>query len=551
MRIPGALLLAVLIAGGCGEDEDALDEASQGLTVADLAWPTSPPPGPVITPRSNIVASGAAGAQSEADIAVDPTNVPYYNHLIAASNDESSGHVRVYESWDGATSWKTQSVAPPGGGFGGVTRHPSVAYDAAGDAFVSVLAYDTSGASNRIALTRRLSGQSGFSAYTIANASSADRQRLTVDRSSVSPRAGWIYLAWSDGQAVYVASSHDGGASFSTGTRISDGGHATSPYPMLARDGTLYVAWLDPVRGQLLIDRSPDGGLTWGTDHLVHALGLTGVTASTPAAPVAGARLAPFCDVDRSSGPRRGTIYCAYTDRAGSNGLDVFLRRSIDGGATWSPARRMSDEAAGTWADQLLPRVQVDDTSGKVNVGWYDTRNDPAHRKTDVYFTRASDGVSFVPAARVTGALSDESRSGADAAAYGEALGMEAYLGRVRVLWTDSRSGDEEIDSCIIDFAHFSFFFGGSATRTIPVGGTSTMTVRVDPVGPFAAPVTLSVLHLPTGATASFVPNPVLPGGVSTLMLRAGSALRGTYAISLKGKGGGEEGSRAMTMVVQ
>ena len=38
---------------------------------------------------------------------------------------------------------------------------------------------------------------------------------------------------------------------------------------------------------------------------------------------------------------------------------------------------------------------------------------------------------------------------------------MEAWKGRVRVLWTDDHATDEDIYSCIVDFAHFSFFFGG------------------------------------------------------------------------------------------
>ena len=75
----------------------------------------------------------------------------------------------------------------------------------------------------------------------------------------------------------------------------------------------------------------------------------------------------------------------------------MFLRRSIDGGATWSPARRMSDDPTGTGADQFLPRIQIDDGSGKVSLAWYDTRDDSAHRKTHVYFTRASEASPSCP----------------------------------------------------------------------------------------------------------------------------------------------------------
>ncbi len=551
----------VLVVASCGGEppEDVTAEATpidpgaeSALTrpPPDLGWPTTTPDGPVITPRSNINASAATGAQTDADIAVDPTDTPYFNHLVAAADDAVTHTLNIYESWNGATTWVTHKAPSPTGAFGGATRHGAVAYDLAGDAFVSAIAYDAAGAHGRVAVSRRPVGAGSFSRFAVVNAADVDRQRIAVDRISSSPYQGRVYVAWSDGQAVLVSASGDGGATFGAAVRVSDDGAATSPYPAVAADGALYVAWLDPGRGQLRIDRSTDGGATFGVDHVVHALATTGATIASPAAP-GGVRLAPFCDVDRSTGPRRGTVFCAYTDRAGANGLDVFLRRSVDGGATWSPPRRMSDDPTGSGADQLLPRVQIDDGSGKVSVAWYDTRDDAAHAKTHVYFTRANDGVSFVPSVRVTKAQSNEARAGAAPEGYGEALGMEAWKGRIRVLWTDSRAADEETYSCIIDFAHFSFYFAGSDTLTMPRGGTAQLGIRIDAVGPFVAPVQLSLLGMPPGTSGTLSVNPVSPGGTATLTVSAGSAPAGRYPISLKGKGGGEETSRPITLVVQ
>ena len=53
------------------------------------------------------------------------------------------------------------------GTYSGVTRHPSVAYDAAGNAIVSLIAYDSAGSTSRIAVTRRTVGGSGFSRLTV------------------------------------------------------------------------------------------------------------------------------------------------------------------------------------------------------------------------------------------------------------------------------------------------------------------------------------------------------------------------------------------------
>ncbi len=507
---------------------------------------------PVIVPRTNINASLAPGAQTGADIAVDPTNTPYFNHLLAASDDAATGQVSVYETNDGATNWRTHKLILPLGGFAGATRQPTVAYDSQGNALVSFIVSDAAGTDNRIAVARRLAGAGSFARAQVVTSVAAERQRLAVDRHAQSPYLDTVYLAWTAGAGVFVAVSTDGGASFGQGVQVNDDGTAaTSPYLTTARDGAVYLAWLDVGRGQLRIDRSSDRGATWGTDHVMHQLTASGTAASTIASPQSGARLGVFCDVDRTTLSRRGWVYCAYHDATAGNGLDVFLRHSGDGGATWSPPQRLNDDAPGVAVDQFLPRVQIDDGNAKVNVAWYDTRDDAAHVRTNVYFTRANDGARFAPAAKVTTALTDESRAGASAAGFGESLGLEAFLGRCRVLWVDSRTGDEDLFSAIIDFAHFNFFIAGSSTLTTTGGGAAQMSITVQSVSGYTAATTLSLLGLPAGASAGFSTNPVPPDGTSTLTVVGGSAAPGTYTVGLHGQGAGEQDTRNFQLVVQ
>jgi hypothetical protein len=533
-----------------------LDLATAPLDLAappDLAVPppASGAPLPVPIPRTNINASLAAGAQTGADVAIDPTNTPYFNHLLAASDDAATDQVSVYETNDGATSWRTHKLLPPLGAFTGPTRTPAVAYDSQGNGLISTFAFDQSGVS-AIAVARRPVGAGAFLRPVIVPNSAGDRQRIAVDRAAASPRKDTVYLVWSDGGRVQVAASSDGGASFGAAVQVNDDGSAlTNPSLTPAADGTVYVTWLDAGRGQLRVDRSLDGGATWGPDHVIHQLGASGASVATPAAPQRGARLAPFCDVDRSTGVRSGTLFCVFHDVTPGNGLDVFLRRSSDGGATWSAPQRINDDPAGIAADQFLPRVQIDETNGKVAVAWYDTRDDPAHVRTQVYFTRANDGSTFAPSVRVSTASTDESRAGADPSGYGESIGIEAFLGRVRVLWTDARTGDEDVFSCIIDFAHFAFFLPGSSTITVPPGGAAPLSVTVQPVGPFTASVQLSLTNLPSGATQTWSTNPVAENGSSTVTVTAAGVMPGSYTIGLHGQGGGEYDTRDLTLVVQ
>jgi hypothetical protein len=76
------------------------------------------------------------------------------------------------------------------------------------------------------------------------------------------------------------------------------------------------------------------------------------------------------------------------------------------------------------------------------------------------------------------------------------------------------------------------------ASVTVPLFGTSaTYTVTVNRTGGFSSAVTLSVAGLPSGATATFSPNPVT-GSTSTLSVRVRITPRGTFTLTVIGTGG-------------
>ena len=69
-------------------------------------------------------------------------------------------------------------------------------------------------------------------------------------------------------------------------------------------------------------------------------------------------------------------------------------------------------------------------------------------------------------------------------------------------------------------------------------GGTATYAVTINRAGGFTAPVTFSISSLPSGASASFTPNPA-SGNSSTLQITvARSTARGTYPFTVTGTGG-------------
>ena len=84
-------------------------------------------------------------------------------------------------------------------------------------------------------------------------------------------------------------------------------------------------------------------------------------------------------------------LYLAYED--GSAGVsNVWLTKSVDGGANWSAPILVNDNA--TPVDELQPNLTVDARSGKVAVAFYDRRLDCPARNTPA---AAGAGLSFDP----------------------------------------------------------------------------------------------------------------------------------------------------------
>ncbi|MFT3769102.1 MAG: sialidase family protein [Minicystis sp.] len=167
-----------------------------------------------------------------------------------------------------------------------------------------------------------------------------------------------------------------------------------APSLAVAGDGTVYLAWtsLDTTFGCLgsdttLIAKSIDGGSTWSSPvtvdaHLYHTNPGDGCSASAfypfdpPAQPIERANAFATIDVDRNpQSAYYGAVYMVTSDYAGpivqNTDLwdqDVFLRRSTDGGATWSARVRVNNDDPSGWATQFMPSLSVDPSDGTVNV---------------------------------------------------------------------------------------------------------------------------------------------------------------------------------------
>lgn len=278
--------------------------------------------------------------------------------------------------------------------------------------------------------------------------------RLTFQPRIVVGEEGAVHLTWMEatdvgllslvGTAPVVAArSTDGGRRFSEPVRVSDANRprvgAASP-AIDPSTGNLFVLYEDfkgdardfrnlegppwPEPFALVLSRSTDGGRTFAEVEVE-----SGVVATkrflvfTPEFP------------SLAAGPD-GRLYVSWAGgRAGNS--DVFLRRSDDGGATWTQAARVHEDARGA---QWLPQVAVA-PDGRVDVAFLSRRG---HRADAFLATSWDDGGSFTERRLSTRSFDT---SFAPRAApklepdFGSRLGLASGEDGAVVAWSDTRRG--------------------------------------------------------------------------------------------------------------
>jgi len=219
---------------------------------------------------------------------------------------------------------------------------------------------------------------------SVVSSSGADRpsviprwepeRRLTADpgvslltynfaRSIAADEAGRIHIVAVSGSAVLVVwhgmrpggldiffkRSTDGGTTWDAASPVTQGG--TSAHASIAASGAdVHVVWGDGRDGQAEIytRRSRDLGTRWDSERRLSEV--------------------PFESWVPTVAASGEDVYVAWVDLRDGN-EEEYVKRSGDGGETWEPDTRLTEEAADSWA----PSVAL---SGKtVHLVWFDRRN--------------------------------------------------------------------------------------------------------------------------------------------------------------------------------
>jgi hypothetical protein len=402
--------------------------------------------------------SRAQGAQTEASIAIDPTDPSV---LLAASQNGFTCSVRVYSSRDGGRSWRSTKVATPDAAP--TSRAPAwrghicagnewVGIDAMGGQYLAFVAGDDALAPRGWTLFfARRDGSAARWGRPVrvggGDAGHDDKPMLLVDTAPTSPYRGTIYVGWThqlaDGtRAVLVAHSVDGGRTWSGPARVGDG---WGVHLALSRTGSLDAAWMGS-GGMLELGRSADGGDSFTPPRPFLSLlrypefgaGLV------PAMRRQAVKLNPSLDVDRSSGRFAGRLYAAASVPSAAG--RVIKLAVFDSGERKLFVRDLGPTRSHVSRDAFNPAVAVDQNSGTVWLCFYLTGTGKARILASYSCSSSRDGGMHWSTIRaVASVASNETQArgfrtptGIDSE-YASYEGLAAAHGSAYAVWTDTR----------------------------------------------------------------------------------------------------------------
>ncbi|HVT12162.1 MAG TPA: sialidase family protein [Fimbriimonadaceae bacterium] len=227
----------------------------------------------------------------------------------------------------------------------------------------------------------------------IAPADGGDKQWFTVDNSNSVGR-GNLYQSWSTAGNNYngrqFTRSTDGGSTWMTPVNIPQ-----SPvWGTLDVDnaGTLYLGGWG--RNGFVVCRSTNAknASTTPSFGLNTVINLGGSIDSGSFVNPGGLTGQMWVAVDHSSAASPQPVYALCSVAVDSNNPgDVMLARSVDGNVSWSTPVRVNDDPLNAGNYHWFGTLAVGPT-GRLDVVWNDTRDDPSHNTSALYYAYSLDG---------------------------------------------------------------------------------------------------------------------------------------------------------------
>lgn len=219
-----------------------------------------------------------------------------------------------------------------------------------------------------------------------------------------------VHVVWYDGRdgnfEIYYKRSTDAGLNWGPDTRLTND-PGTSWFSSIAASGSnVHVIWMDDRAGnfEIYYKRSTDGGASWSADT---RLTVDLAASKFPSIAVAGS-----------------VVNVVWQDERDGN-TEIYGKRSGDGGASWGPDTRLTNDAAGSIFASVAASGLV------VNVLWEEYRDG----NPEIYAKRSPDsGLTWGPDTRLT-----------FNAAISFSPSAWASGSHLHAAWYDNRDGNSEI----------------------------------------------------------------------------------------------------------
>jgi hypothetical protein len=417
---------------------------------------------------ANVDVSPRKGNQSEAAVAVDPSNA---QNVVIVSNEDTGTGLFMGVSHDGGTTWARSRFAQAGV-FGTACCDPTMSWDDAGNLFLVWLdqhdfgaipvALSTDAGDHWTLLTElhpTLPAVPAVALATRAGEPDPDgRPMPSVDQPTVSTGAGTVWIVWNNRGSLQAAGARIRGTGdigafhrrqdIPHTKRCSFGDIAVGP-----TGSVMQVCTRDlhtrPVTAKIRINVDPDG-LGPGPFGSGRTVGITNVRQFDAIPPQASRTVDAETGLawDRSGGAHDGRVVMIYTDepKQESGNTEVMSVYSDDGGRSWSSPLRVNDAWVGA---QFLPKIAVDQAGGVLVAAWHDTRNDRGDRgpgdtdgvKNDdaqlFMATSLDGGQTWSPNLQVSAGTSNaaDAHNGIE---YGDYIGLGVAQGVAHPGWADN-----------------------------------------------------------------------------------------------------------------
>ncbi|MBW8878925.1 MAG: hypothetical protein JF614_28590 [Acidobacteria bacterium] len=400
-----------------------------------------------------------AGPRSESDIRVnywDPMKI-----IGASNNISGSGTQAQFYSTDGGATWgQTNLSLQPGDAF---QSDPTVDWTSDGTAWATTIGVNAGRTVLQMRAYKSIDNGATwtFDATFSAAQTSADKQMMWVDHSATSPFKDNLYVIWHNGQPAFMARRTGPAGSWQTPIQVSGvetSGTAIGDDVKTNAFGDVFGFWPATGNRRIFVVKSTNGGASYGVPVQI----ATTFGSFNLALPAMNNRLALiYVSGGAYRTASKDLVYSAWTDLSGAPGCTsgssapgsntastcksrVWFSRSTNGGAIWSAPVMINNQAS--LNDQFNQWLVVDETTGALEIVYYDTVGDPGRLKVDVWHQSSfDDGVTWLPAVKVTSAQTDETVAGANLGnQFGDYNSLSGIAGQFFPSWTDRRSNARE-----------------------------------------------------------------------------------------------------------